>query len=116
MNASDLRESITIQKPADGSSGQYHSPEESETPWQKDFTDRAKVELDNQRSDVVAGKEEPKQRAMFKVRKRSEYEAADITQKRIVWNGDIYEIEAARPVDPRRQFYEISTIYSGETT
>lgn len=115
MNPGRLREVITVQKQSSNAAGPHRSPERSESPWTDEFTDRATVSLDNQRSDIVGGQEEPKQRATFTVRSRAEYRANDITQKRIVWQGEAYEIESTAPVDPQRRYLEVSTIYSGET-
>ena len=114
MNPGRLREPIEVQKRANDSVGQHRSPHRSETPWEKDFDDRAKVAFDNQRSDIYAGKDDPEQRGKFLVRTRSEYRANDITEKRIVWEGMAFEIEAARPVDPKRRYIEVSTLYKGD--
>lgn len=113
MNPGKLRESITVQRTSDKTPDEHRSPENTETPWVDEFTDRASVSLDNQRTDIVGGKEDPRQRATFVVRARNEYEDGAITEKRIVWSGGVYEVEAARPVDIRRRFYEISTVYTG---
>ena len=72
------------------------------------------MKLDNQRSDVVAGQGDPEQRGTFLVRARSEYKSPSISNKRIVWNGEAYEIESARPMDRQRRYYEVSTVYRGE--
>lgn len=115
MNPGRLRERIVIQKRSTNAAGPHRSPERSEAPWVKDFSDRASgPDMDNQRTDVVAGKEEPEQRATFTVRSRAEYRTGAITTKRIVWEGGAYEIEGVRPVDPRRRYLEVTTVYKGE--
>lgn len=108
MNPGRLREAITVEKP-ELSSDPNRSPTRSES-WTKAFDAKAKVKLDNQRSDVIGGKENPRQRATFIVHNRDGYNP----DRRIIWNGDTYRIEASRPKDNMRRYLEVSAIYTGD--
>lgn len=109
MDPGRLREPITVQKETHDEDA-HHSPTRS-TSWADDFDARAAVELDNQRTETVAGRENPRQIATFTVRRRDGY----TENKRIVWDGMIFEISAIRPADEMRTFLEINAVYSGTT-
>lgn len=109
INPGRFRESITVQSRDVGSGGSHDSPTAAES-WSDAFTDRAEVKLDNRRTDVVAGRDTPRLRGTFLVRNRSGY----THDRRIVWNGMIFEIEETRHKDAQRRLLEIATVYTGD--
>lgn len=108
MNPGKFREPITVERPV-LSEDDHRSPTRSES-WTEAFKAKAHVKLDNQRSDIVGGKENPRQRATFLVHNRDGYNE----DRRIIWNGDTYRIESSRPKDSMKRYLEVSAIYTGD--
>lgn len=110
MNPGRLREVITVQEKVSDGGGAHNDPSRDER-WADAFDARSTPpKVDNQRTDIIGGKDEPRQRAVFTVRAQDGY----TTDRRIVWEGDAYFIEAARPKDIRGRYLEVSTVWSGE--